>query len=136
MSIRCEHKTILYTSLAVHHTSIHSTAQLNLPSSSLSSFCPRSNESSLRVLRVGVIRCAILSCVVVFDEVSIVLILPTPLLLILLVIRCEIDEGDSIDEGVKALHIDSTVMAAINSGSNIVIFIVIFCKEELSPTSC
>jgi len=83
----------------------------------------------LRVLRVGVIRCAILSCVVVDDdEVSIVLILlsTTPLLVIL---RCEIDEGDSIDEGVKALHIDSRVMAAINS-SNIVIFIVIFCKEE------
>jgi len=136
MSIRCEH--IHY--IAVHNTTnrkIH-TQNRRLPSSSLSSFCPRSNESSLRVLRVGVILCAILSCVVVFvdDEVSMLLILPTPLLLILLVIRCEIDEGDSIDEGEKALHIDSTVMAAINSGSNIVIFIVIFCKERVVDDDC
>ena len=76
----------------------------------------------MRVLRVGVIRCAILSCVDVFEVSNmLILLLPTTPLLF---IRCEIDEGDSIEEeGVKALHIDSTVMAAINSGSNVVIFV-------------
>ena len=87
----------------------------------------------MRVLRVGVIRCAILSCVVVFDEVSnmLILLLPAllPPLILLVILRCEIDEGDSIDEGVKALHIDSMVMAINNSGSNIVILLY-FCKED------
>ena len=83
----------------------------------------------MRVLRVGVIRCAILSCV---DEVfvSMLILLPRTLLILMLVIRCEIDEGDSIKEGVKALHIDNMVMAAINSGSNIVILLY-FCKERV-----
>ena len=50
--------------------------------------------------------------------------------MLLLVIRCEIDKGDSIDEeGEKALHIDSRVMA-INS-NNIVIIIIIFCKRDV-----
>lgn len=51
-----------------------------------------------------------------------ILLLP-PLILLVVILRCEIDEGDSIEEGVKALHIDSRAMAAINSGSNIVILL-------------
>ena len=82
----------------------------------------------MRVLRVGVILCAILSCV---DEVfvSMLILLPPTLLILMLVIRCGIDEGDSIDEGEKALHIDNRVMA-INS-NNIVIIIIIFCKRDV-----